>query len=109
MIFEVSGGFQDSATQLLSKATEVAGKNKVKLAAEDWSWSAMEWLLFHAQVLLFKINKMTALAVLNGHTCMHARTHACTACMHACMRACMHTHTLQVLAAATPRLTSMAS
>ena len=42
------------------------GKNKVKLAAEDWSWSAMEWSSFHAQVLLFKINTLTALAVLNS-------------------------------------------
>ena len=33
VIFEVSGGFPDAVSQLLSKATEVAGKNKVKLAA----------------------------------------------------------------------------
>ena len=38
----MSGGFPDSVSQLLSKATEVAGKNKVKLAAADWSWSAMD-------------------------------------------------------------------
>ena len=61
----MSVGFLDSVLQLLSKATEVAGKNKVKLAAADWSWSAMDWLSFHAQVLSFEINKMTALAVLN--------------------------------------------
>jgi len=66
VIFEVSGGFPDSVSQLLSKATEVASKNKVKLAASDWSWSAMDWSSFHAQVLSFEINKMTALAVLNG-------------------------------------------
>ena len=66
VIFEVSGGFPDSVSQLLDKATEVASKNKVKLAAADWSWSAMDWSSFHAQVLSFEINKMTALAVLNG-------------------------------------------
>ena len=66
VIFEVSGGFPDSVSQLLDKATEVASKNKVKLAAADWSWSAMDWASFHAQVLSFEINKMTALAVLNG-------------------------------------------
>ena len=66
VIFEVSGGFPDSVSQLLNKATEVASKNKVKLAASDWSWSAMDWSSFHAQVLSFEINKMTALAVLNG-------------------------------------------
>ena len=53
VIFEVSGGFPGSVSQLPSKATEVAGKNKVKLAAADWSWSAMDWSLFHAQVLSF--------------------------------------------------------
>ena len=66
VIFEVSDGFLDSVSQLPSKATEVAGKNKVKLAAADWSWSAMDWSSFHAQVLSFEINKMTALAVLSG-------------------------------------------
>ena len=50
----------------MRKATEVASKNKVKLAASDWLWSAMDWSSFHAQVLSFEINKMTALAVLNG-------------------------------------------
>ena len=47
VLFEVSGGFPDSVLQLLSKATEVAGKNKVKPAAADWSWSAMDWSPFH--------------------------------------------------------------
>ena len=37
VIFEVLGGFSDSVSQLVSKATEVAGKNKVKLAEADWS------------------------------------------------------------------------
>ena len=66
MIFVVAGGFLGSATQLLSKATDVAGKNKVKLAAEDCSWSAMELSSFHAKMLLFQIKKMTALAVLSS-------------------------------------------
>ena len=66
VIFEVSDGFLDSVSQLPSKATEVAGKNKVKLAAADWPWSAMDWSLFHAQVLSFEINKITALVVLSS-------------------------------------------
>ena len=66
VIFEVSGGSPDSVTQLLSKAIEVAGKNKVKLAAVDWLRSAMDWSSFHGQVLSFEIDKMTAFAVLNG-------------------------------------------
>ena len=37
VISEVSGGFPDPVTQLSSKATEVAGKNEVKLAAADLS------------------------------------------------------------------------
>ena len=66
VIFEVSGGFPGSVVQLLDNVTEVARKNKVKLAAAEWSWSAMDWRSFHVQVLSFEINKMTALAVLNG-------------------------------------------
>ena len=62
----LAGSATRSVTQLLRKATEVAGKNKVKLAAENCSWSAMELSSFHAKMLPFEINKMTTLAVLSS-------------------------------------------
>ena len=68
MIFEVSGGFPDSVSQLPSKAAEVAGKNKVHEAGSSGLAVVCNgyWSSFHALVLSFEINKMAALAVLSG-------------------------------------------
>ena len=59
VLFEVSGGFSASATSLFDSITAAASKNGAQLAAGEWSW-------FYTQVLSFEINKLTALAVLNG-------------------------------------------
>ena len=66
VLFEVSGGFSASATSLFDSITAAASKNGAQLAAGEWSWSAMDFSSFYTQVLSFEINKLTALAVLNG-------------------------------------------
>ena len=65
-MFEVSGGFSKSALTLLKKAADMADKNKVRLKTGEWSWSAMDFSSYFMQLLSFEINKLSAMAVLNG-------------------------------------------
>ena len=65
-MFEVSSGFSKSALTLLKKAADMADKNKVRLKTGEWSWSAMDFSSYLMQLLSFEINKLSAMAVLNG-------------------------------------------
>ena len=65
-MFEVFGGFWKSALTLLKNAADMADKNKVRLKAGEWSWSAMDFSSYFVQLLSFEISKLPAMAVLNG-------------------------------------------
>ena len=64
--FEVTGGFSKKVCSLLSHLLESEEAAKASLSATEWSWSAMDFSSYFMQLLSFEINKLSAMAVLNG-------------------------------------------
>ena len=90
-MFEVSGGFSKSALTLLKKAADMADKNKVRLKTGEWSWSAMDFSSYFMQLLSFEINKLSAMAVLNGVRAAAAAATVLAVCEQTFTRVCVLT------------------
>ena len=66
VVFEVSGGFGNKVTTMLAEIEAAAQAKGVGVGSEDWTWSAQDFSSWYLQVISMDINKLTALAVLNG-------------------------------------------
>ena len=66
VVFEVSGGFGNKVTTMLAEIEAAAQAKGAGVGSEDWTWSAQDFSSWYLQVISMDINKLTALAVLNG-------------------------------------------